>query len=89
MQYSYKNQVLFGKIRLHGYQKSFQMLTNTVFGGFFCLRSLEMGRGEKDGGGEKVKKTERVCGRGSDRLIGYIVKRYTGGETEWICSIED
>ena len=48
-----------------------------------------MGRGEKDGGGEKVKKTERVCGRGSDRLIGYIVKRYTGGETEWICSIED
>mgnify|MGYP006863093863 CR=1 FL=1 len=38
---------------------------------------------------EKVKKTERFRGRESDRLIGYSVKRYTGGETEWICSIED
>ena len=65
------------------------MLINTVFGGFFDFGSVEMGREEKDGGGGKVKKTERVCGRGSDRLIGYIVKRYTGGETEWICSIED
>lgn len=36
-----------------------------------------------------MKKTERVCGRGGDRLIEYIAKRYTGGETEWICSIED
>ena len=39
-----------------------------------------MGREGKRRGWGKVKKTERVCGRGSDRLIGYIVKRYTGGE---------
>lgn len=76
MKYSYKNQVSFGKIGLHGYQKSFQMLINTVFGGFFCLRSLEMGRDGKRWGWGKVKKTERVCDCADARIRLYILFKW-------------